>query len=233
MIGRALTVALVISLGVHLFAMSMVSIVTPDDMGRMRPYSRVDFLGPILKKTAFDIMLENVKPVFTTTYQVTGLLPQGGYLEVVVPKRRAEPEDLSGYFERSMDASVEDFLMGSKVVPDMDLDFKFDTLIEEKWSSGAYSQSERKVIYRPEAPLVMRGVYGDKDAFKVKVRVLVSPNGDVRNTESITTTGYPQLDITAFKYVRGWIFEPKEAAGEADEWREVEVILKTEDELND
>ena len=226
MISRALTIALVISLGVHIFAMSMVTIVTPEGRGRMKPYTRVDFLGPILKKTAFDIMLENVKPVFTTTYQVTGIVPQSGYLKVVVPKRKATLPEMPKYFERNMDSSIEGFLTGDKIVPD--LDFGFSTFTEESWKEGASTSIMREVIYKPEAPLIMSGVYGDKDVFRVKVKVLISPSGNVKKTESVTTTGYPQLDITAFKFVKGWIFEPKEGAI-GDEWQEVEVVLRAED----
>ena len=227
MISRALTIALIISLSVHVFAMSMVTIVTPEGRGRMKPYTRVDFLGPILKKTAFDIMLESVKPVFTTTYQVTGIVPQSGYLKVVVPKRKANLQEMPKYFERSMDASIENFLTGDKVVPD--LDFGFNAFMEESWRDEVSTDTIREVIYKPEAPLIMSGVYGDKSTFRVKVKVLISPRGNVKKTESVTTTGYPQLDITAFKFVKGWIFEPKETASGLDEWREVEVVLRVGD----
>ena len=59
MISRNLSIALLVSIGVHVLGMSAVTIINPDIPGRGQPYTRVDFLGPLLGKTAFDIMIEN------------------------------------------------------------------------------------------------------------------------------------------------------------------------------
>ncbi len=125
-----------------------------------------------------------------------------------------------------MDTSVLDFLKGSKIVPDLSLDFGPDDLMMPGWGSkGSEDENGRKVIYSPEPPFIIRGPYGDKETAGIRVRALVSTDGNVRNAEPLTTTGYPQLDIMATKFVRSWIFEPKKNIAAGDKWLEVDVIL--------
>ncbi|MEA3488952.1 MAG: hypothetical protein U9R44_01230 [Candidatus Omnitrophota bacterium] len=226
MISRNLRIALLVSLGAHVLAMSAVTIITPDDVERMRPYSRIDFLGPILRKTAFDIMLESVHPAAKTTYSYAIYGPQSGYLKVVASKRESGLREFPPYLENNMDALVFDFLRGSKVVPDIFPGFKEDGLPLSKWNDVlTEEEGERKVIYRPEPPYIMRGLYGDNITFRVRVTVLIGADGKVRKTEPLTTTGYPQIDLLVSKYVKGWIFEPKKGPAAGDEWRDVVVVL--------
>lgn len=126
MMSRNLRITLLISLGVHILAMSIVTIVAPEGAGRMRPYPRVDFLGPILRKTAFDIMIESINPVAKTTYWDTDLMPQSAYLEVAVSKREFTIQEFPQHLENSIDALVIDFLEDSKIVPDFISGFKRD-----------------------------------------------------------------------------------------------------------
>ena len=88
-IGRNLRIALLISFGVHILAVSGVEIIAPEDFRKRPKYTRIDFLGSILKKTAFDIMLGNVDPLVNGTYGSVFSLPQEGYLKVVVPSEGA------------------------------------------------------------------------------------------------------------------------------------------------
>ncbi len=230
MIGRNLRIALLISLGVHIVGMSAVTIIAPDDIKRAHPYTRIDFLGPILKKTAFDIMLENVNPVVMTTYRYIFLPSQSRELEVAAPKRRSTVQEFPDYLENNMDTLVMSFLTGSKAVPDFTLDLDVDDFVLGKWGTDYTGQAkERKVIYRPEAPSVMRALYGGEETFKIRVKVLIDAGGNVKKVEPLTTTGYPRLDIAASKFVRGWIFEPRKEAAAADEWQEVDVILNARD----
>ena len=67
--SRNFRIALLISLGIHIFCMSIITITNPVVREKMKSYSRVNFLGPLLRKTAFDIMLENANPVVRTTYR--------------------------------------------------------------------------------------------------------------------------------------------------------------------
>ena len=215
MIDRSLRIAFGISLGIHIFAMSAVMIVIPEKAGRKRSLTRVDFLGPILEKTAFDIMLESASPAVETTYSL-GDAPFGYRdLQVSPPGRMSLKLEFPQHLENRMDSIILSTLTGYKIVPDFYLD------VEEGIPGG------RKVIYTPDQPFVMKSLYGGKNFINVKVRALVDSSGTVRKTESVTTTGYPQLDILAAKYVRSWTFEARET-GE-DEWIVLDVTLNTGD----
>ncbi|NQT32394.1 MAG: energy transducer TonB [Candidatus Omnitrophica bacterium] len=226
MIGRTLRIALLVSLGVHVIGMSAVTIIAPGGPERAKTYTRVDFLGPILKKTAFDIMLENVNPVVKTTYRHMMASPGSGQLEIAVPKQETVIREFPEYLENNMDALISDFLKGTKTVPEFYAGFETDELLMNNWAPLARDkENERKVIYKPGQPFIMRGFYGDRESFRVKMKVLINSDGNVKAVEMLVTTGYPNLDITASKHVKGWIFEPSESRD--PEWRKVDVILNT------
>lgn len=230
MISRNLRIALLISIGVHIVWMSVISIVTPNDAGRLRPYTRVDFLGSILKKTAFDMMIEEATPGMSAVYGYDAFFStHDRYLDVVMPKLASGLPEFPVYAENSMEDLVSGFLTGDKAVPDF-------TRGSEGFGSGLYgfeqdvpgSITARKVIYRPEVPHLMSGLYDGKISFRVKMRVLVGPDGNVRMVESYTTTGYPRVDIMASEYVKGWIFERQGGFSAEDEWQEVNVTLRVD-----
>lgn len=206
----------------HIFAMSAVMIVTPGNMDRKKGYTRVDFLGPILEKTAFDIMLESTNPVVKTSYSL-GDLPFGFRdLKVPSPGRMSFEQEFPRHLEDSRDNVILDALIGYKTVPDFYLDVRDAMLNSQTWSPD-----QRKVVYTPDPPFIMKSLYGGKDFIDIRVRALVGPDGNVKKTEPVTTTGYPQLDSVAAKFVRSWIFEKKKAGGE--EWIILEVVLDTKD----
>ncbi len=214
MISRNFRIALIISLCVHIFGMTVVTIINPGGIERKHPYTRIEFLGSILRKTAFDIMLD-VNPVMIADYEYGLEGPDDSYLEVEVSRIENVVGDFSRRRGSGMDSDVLGFLEGSKAVPDFHSKLKaFET------------DAERRVIYKPEAPSFELGVYGDQKEFKVKIRVFVEANGSVKRTEPLATTGYPGLDQTAEKFVRSWIFEPNEYISDEDEWLTVEVVLR-------
>ncbi|MFC1549096.1 energy transducer TonB [Candidatus Omnitrophota bacterium] len=228
MVSRTLGIALLISLAAHIFGMTAVTIITPENMRMRGAYTRVDFLGPILRKTAFDIMLENTEPLMSTTYTHSPLSMRNRYLDVVVAKRKSAAREFPEYLDDNMDVFVLGFLTGSKTVPDIKLDFGGTPSVFSGWGPNInVPTGTRKVIYRPVPPLIMRDLYGGERSFRVKVKVQIGRDGNVKYAEPLTTTGYPQLDMTASKYAKGWIFEPKESANVPDEWQVVEVILNT------
>lgn len=223
-ISRALGLALLISFGVHIIVMSAVSIVAYEGPGRTRPYTRVDFLGPILGKTAFEMMLAHAssKAGAVTEKEVWG--GEVAALKVRFPGKPGMAQEAPSLQERAMDTEIKVFLAGEKVMPD-----------QRRQPVGAVSPAAqaagagRKIVYRPEAPVFMKELYGDKGSFRVKVRVLVNGEGNVTKTEPLTTTGYPQLDIMAAKYLEQWVYEPGRGGAAKDEWLEEEVVLKAGD----
>ncbi len=222
--NRNFRIALMMSMGIHVFFMSAVVIVNPAPRQKIKPYINVDFLGPLLKKTAFDIMLESANPVVKTNYTHAPLVPASGYLEAPAPERQALAEEFSRYYLlKDPEPLVLNSLAAPKSVPEFLLRFESDLYFLAKEDRG-----ERRLIYKPAPTVFMKGFCGVENAFTIKVRVLISAEGLVKVAEPLTASGHPQLDMIATKYVRSWIFEPKDEAGSDDEWHELNVVLKTE-----
>ncbi|MDD4957186.1 MAG: hypothetical protein PHQ61_06030 [Candidatus Omnitrophica bacterium] len=227
---RNLSIALLISLSAHMVAFSLVDIVSPTAYEKKSPYQNIDFLGPILKKSAFDIMLENVVPSAVTAFRVNDADDaSANYLRVSLKRREAVDRGTVTRMDMGIDRLAREFLDSAKLLPDMRMGTESGGSLFNKFNSDLMAmESERRVIYRPALTPLPRGQYGDKDMFITRFRVLVSPKGDVKRAEPLITSGHPQVDLLAEKYLRGLMFEPREQGYYGDEWIEEEVILSTE-----
>ena len=67
--NRAFNTAFIISLACHLICMFTVNIVILPGRYKIRELTSVSFLGPILEKTALEIILANKPIAVTTSYQ--------------------------------------------------------------------------------------------------------------------------------------------------------------------
>lgn len=217
MMNKSFGIALSIALGLHILVMAAVGIKSYEAPGRSRPYTTIDFLGPILGKTAFDMMLGHNSSRDNIIY--SGDLVDRRKLVVTVPEKALGARAFSPDREKNMDASILGSLAGEKAAPDM----------ETRASSWA-AKEERGVMYKPEAPLIMKEPYGDKTSFRIRIKALVDREGRVLKTEPVTTTGYPQLDMAAGKFVEKWIYEPAKGGTSNDEWHEEDVVLKAGNE---
>ena len=199
---------------------SVVSIVNPAAFIKITPYTKIQFLGPLLNKTAFDIMLESANPKPKINYSQ---LPQelfANALKVTSPGRRSIEEAANVVFsDTEYESMIAEHLVDIKTVPD------FLLTTEPVVKGAGFSKDTRKILYRPEAPLLSAGMYGGNSTFYLTFRILVSPEGNVKSANYITTSGDPQVDIMAKRYVASWIFEPRSDGKTEDEWQEKTVIL--------
>ncbi len=220
--------ALLLSLSVHIAVMSLVLIVTPQISSRTPTYTRVDFLGPILGKTAFDFLLENAEPLTMMRYNDPAISVPGEDLEIKAPKKTLRsgmmPKDLG----KDMDEKVLEALSGTKVIPEVDMGFRSGGKNGEGGSFGRGERSARKVIYKTKSDAEILDFSGGRD-LKIKVKALVDTAGKVKNTEPVSTTGDLRLDIAVAKLVREWIFEPRSSLEAEDEWVVVEVVVGGEE----
>jgi len=202
--------------------MSAVLIVNPSENVRIRPYSRIDFLGPILKKTTFNIMAENMVPDAGISHDQMLLDPPSDRLRVL-PSQNDKFSNVAGgpYPLKRMETVFKNALSGEKSVPDF-----FQTEESAISVRSGDEKNERQVLYSPPAPRLMKGLYGDRGSFRVRMRVLVSPDGTVKSCEPLMTSGIPEIDIMAAKYAKSRIYEPKQGASVSDEWCQTEVVLK-------
>lgn len=228
MISRNLRIALVVSIAIHIAAMSAVKIITPEGMERIKPFTQVDFLGPILRKTAFDIMIENVTPLMKTDYSGEGRNLATSYLKVNAPRIEPRVFGAASYGEMFANPGSGWLLPADKTVPSFLLDNPLYGMLPD---STALLQSKgtgfsRDVVYKPEPPLLLKGLYGQQEAFSMKVRIMVDEAGTVKLVEPLTTTGFPQIDIAVAKYVKKWMFAPKSGLENGYEWIEQVVVIR-------
>jgi outer membrane biosynthesis protein TonB len=57
--------------------------------------------------------------------------------------------------------------------------------------------------------------------------MLVNTEGNVKTSEPVTTSGYPELDMIASNFVKGWAFEPQESIYGKDEWITREITINS------
>ncbi|MFH1878124.1 MAG: energy transducer TonB [Candidatus Omnitrophota bacterium] len=230
MITRNLRIALLLSLSLHVFFMSAIGLVTPGSLKRDASFTRIDFLGPILSKTAFDIMLENITNPLETLYGNTSDPEKDSFLEIPMEKVEPEVPRFPENFEKKVESQIIAGLTGFKAVPGIFLDTAQNNSSKNpRFSAPGLKNDEnsRKVIYRPEMPSFPGGMYGEKAVYKVRTRILVDKSGTVKSVELLTKTGYPNLDILVTEYIRRWIFEPAKNYTLNDDWLIREIIFET------
>jgi hypothetical protein len=187
-------------------------------------YTRVEFLGPILGKTAFDMGLKATDPVHRFSYNE---VPGPSFRDEIRPRLEKKAFSLTGKGsipEPDLKNNVRYFLRGPKLLPEFMLDTPgLGTAITTDRSSVFKKKSGRRVLYRPDPPTVYKGLYGNNDIYALKVNALISREGRIRLMEPITTTGYPEVDVMGLKYLKGWLFEFRKEP----EWRLIDVIIET------
>lgn len=215
---------LLVSLAVHVVGMSMITIIVPRGMDRLKTYTRVDFLGAVFQKTAFDIMLESTDAFYKGDVCNQVIQPQYmEYLRTHIRKQRPMSKELPANLEDKMDETVKNFLKGDKIIPKIFSNFETS---KSKNRDTLFGENLRTIVYSPEKTFIQYGLYGNKKSFKVKFKALLGEDGDIKTTELITTTGYPQLDMVAAKLLKESMFKFSENIREQNEWCEIEVILK-------
>ena len=224
MFNKSFLIAILISFSIHLFWIFSINVVVPGKTMIEKVYTQIEFLGSILGKTAFDIMLERSDP-YGISYQEKASLGQDEFLETNNEKRNIFIGGAETFYEKYFDSVIYSSLLAKKVLPDIFL--KQNELRRNEYYSYDIHEG-RKVIYKPVHPLLNRGKYGGNDVFNIKLKVLISPAGNVKMLEPINTTGYPEVDMIAMKYFKGWIFEPLIDSYDYDGWMEIEVLIETE-----
>jgi len=77
---------------------------------------------------------------------------------------------------------------------------------------------ERKIIYREKIPYPE---WAKKKRIECNIRIkfYVSPEGKITDTEIITSSGYPELDVMVEDAFRRWVFEPQKVGTKV--WGEI------------
>ena len=224
-----IVVALVLSVFAHLFFMTIVKIVTPEDLFKTEPFTRVTFLGPILEKTAFDIMVG----IEDGAVQGGGMLIPSNFvradLNVGLPELDPELGSFPFHAGKEMYGKISSSIAGEKDQPDMFFGLRYGQRVSpvpivDKVNRSPSEFGDRSIIYQPPPPSVISDDLEDGDRFEVKVAAFINGSGDVEDPRIIVTSGYLFVDREALNYLKAWKFQPVEEE-KGREYVETEITV--------
>lgn len=202
--------ALIISFLWHLLCFFMFTIIiVPSGTGQRR-LSRISFLGSILDDSSFK-----------REFKVFGSGRQKRQDKVFLLSEKAAESQRrkinfdNDYFLRvkPYSSSIDELLVVEKKLP---VEKEENLAVgPKKEASGVEGDARgRAILFKP--PLTGIKVFGsgelEKDTvapyYKIKLELVIAADGNVKSVENLQTSGYPELDLAAIRYVKKWKFEP-------------------------
>ncbi|MFH1848273.1 MAG: energy transducer TonB [Candidatus Omnitrophota bacterium] len=210
---KEFSAALLVSILFHAFCMFAVTVVVMPTSFPIAKTSTISFLGPLFEKTAFELMLDDANPIFRADYprlpvasgalkMTHGSSSMAGPLSVYTPRLK----------ERGFKQKIRDMLGGFKLVPE----YVPKSVGREDRAEGDRpfriegSASGREILFVPDAPDVNKRTDQAIRIFSVELKFSVDPSGKVESAEPIASSGYPDVDLAAIRYLKGFQFAPSE-----------------------
>ena len=227
---KALNLSILFSTVWHLFWIFSVGIIVAQDAQPGNLYQEVTFLGPILEKTAFELMVEDVTPPAETLYAKRAFFLDNVYLKPEGPKRKVLKEFTSQVTRDRFIFSLKRFFKDTKEVPlYFPEDIKASYRETGKKAPPAFIEGpagKREIIFKPAALSVPRGLYGGRKEYIVKLKFFVSEKGVAHDIEPVVSSGYPEIDLKAIRFLGKWRFSPLGLAeNERPPWGIVKVKI--------
>ena len=209
---RAFNLSILFSTALHLFWIFAVCIIVTPSVQPSDAYQEVAFLGPILEKTAFDLMVEEIKPQAETLYARSTLFLDKIYLKPKGPDRKVLKGSIPSAVLNRLAFFLQDYVKGPKEIP---LYFAEDIRMvyaetEKKDMSPLMEgpAKEREIIFKPERLTISRGAYAGGEKYIVKLKFFISDRGIVYDVEPLVASGHPEIDLEAIRFLKKWRFSP-------------------------
>ena len=213
---RSFNICLLVSTAWHLVCMFAVSVEVLPEVPMISTFAEIYFLGPILEKTIFEMLMEDNPKNAETAYMQRHLIPK------LVHERSALDElDKSGTGKskdhgrievktkrRTFTTSLKKILRGSKRIPRYSFSRRMPVKYQDELSRIIGPAASRKIVYKPAFPKIRKRVETKDLSFMAEFELEVTPGGRVTNVEPIISTGYSDLDVLGMRYLRRWSFEP-------------------------
>jgi len=216
----------------HLLWISLIAIIVTPTVQPSNGYQEVDFLGPILEKTAFDLMVEEITPRAETLYAKSDSFTNAIYLKPRGPEREVLQTSIPDSALDPFRFILHDYFAGVKEVPVFvthDFESKFQISPENRDNTAFVEgpAAAREVISKPEPVKLPRGLYGDTEEYRVRLKFFIFHNGIPYAVEPIVSSGYPEIDIQAIRFLKGWRFSPVSVIeNDRSEWGIVDIRVK-------
>ena len=234
---KTFNIAFLISLSWHVFCMFCFTIVVLPASFPINKISNISFLGPILEKTAFEMMLEkkiqfkrtsykdimNLNNVFLSRNERMPDSPKfdNSFLETKEEKVKVSANDLFGDFkvippflQNGLAAVQERVPQALSISP-----YGGDFLLEGPLS-------KREILFKPEVPVIAKRIEVGQESFAVELKFKASASGKIEEVALLASSGYPDVDMAAINYIKGFQFSPV-SSPEKYEWNKVKLNLKS------
>ena len=227
---RVYNLSIVFSTVWHLFWICAIGIVVTPSVQPTNVHQEIDFLGPILEKTAFDILVENVKPQAETIYASSALFHDKVYLRPEGPGRKVRKEFLPEALPDRFIFFLREYIKDTREILPYPGHIRGVTSRmpgDKKTPALKGPAAERGIIFKPDVPAVPAGLYGDSEEYVVKLKFFVSGKGLVYDVAPVVSSGFFKIDMEATKFLKRWRFSPS-AAGKKPEsdWGIVTVAIE-------
>lgn len=232
---KTLSAAFLISVSWHLACMFLFTIVVLPISLPMSTISNVSFLGPLLEKTAFELMLDkNARPK-QAVYQEPMFFNNAFLMH---EERRIGKTKFNGFALKGQadpaEVSANDLFGGYKIIPSFSMKASppparpaggpaakgDDTFLIE----GPLAR--RDIVLKPEAPIAAKRVGIEQKNFFVELNIKVAGGGRVKQADLLASSGYPDIDLAAINYIKAFQFSAADVNGEAV-WGKVKLSIKS------
>jgi len=209
----------------------------------MSTISNVSFLGPLLEKTAFELMLDKNSRPKQATYREPMFFNNAFLMheESRIGKTKFDGFALKGQAD-SAGVSASDLFGGYKIIPAFSMKASTN---EQKASppparlaGGSAAKgdntfliegplAQREIVLRPEAPVAAKRVGVEQKNFFVELKVKVAGDGKVEQADLLASSGYPDIDLAAINYIKGFQFSAADINSQAV-WDKVKLSIKSQ-----
>ena len=202
--------ALIISFIWHAFCFFAVVIVIVPIAIRQRGFSDISFLGPVLDEGSFEAKFEDSGPYSVSQRHI--------HNKFILSPKKAEGSDkidLSygrDHFlnEKPYKESIDEILEAEKELPQQIEERKISEQNEGPIAAAKAKDfqmegeaKDRALIFHPPSP----DYEGFANiSFNIKLKIIISADGNVKSVEILAISGEPEADLTAIRYVKKWKF---------------------------
>lgn len=227
---RIFNLSIVFSTIWHLFWICAIGIVVTPSVQPTNVHQNIGFLGPILEKTAFDLLAESAKPQVETLYASSALFHDKIYLRPEGPARKVRKEFLPEALPDRFVFFLREYIKDTREIPPY---LTHATGVSRLGPDGGEAPelegpaAERGILFKPDFPAVPAGLYGDSEEYVVKLKFFISGKGLVYDVAPIVSSGFPAIDMEAMKFLKRWRFSPRAAEKKPEfDWGLVKVAVE-------
>lgn len=179
---------------------------------RQRRFSDISFLGSILDKRSLRREFRNLHP-----HSLLGghgsekmFLPERNNLTKELPRAGFEKDTFTK--KKPYAVSIDEILDVDKRLPDMaEVEESLESVSKVSGVEGEVRN--RAILYKPSLPDYKtllppseKNITGGY--LRVRLKIIVSPDGSIKAVENLQTSGYPEIDLMAIRHVKKWKFVP-------------------------